>query len=81
VSESELEALYVESECFSLASHLYWGVWALVQVRTMVKIRLLGIQLAVYKASSESFEIQIIKLQLWYEYSFVAGTVDSEFRL
>jgi ethanolamine kinase len=33
VSESELELLYVESECFSLASHLYWGVWALVQAK------------------------------------------------
>lgn len=24
--------MYVEANCFSLASHLYWGIWALVQV-------------------------------------------------
>ena len=32
VSVEELEALYMESNCYALASHLYWAVWALVQV-------------------------------------------------
>eukprot|EP01018_Ginkgo_biloba_P023805 Gb_22577 [translate_table: standard] len=33
VSESELEALYVETNCYALASHLYWAVWAIVQAK------------------------------------------------
>ncbi|KAH7302350.1 hypothetical protein KP509_23G068800 [Ceratopteris richardii] len=31
VSQAELEKLYVEVNFFSLASHLFWAVWAIVQ--------------------------------------------------
>ncbi|KAL9267710.1 putative ethanolamine kinase [Drosera capensis] len=31
VTESELEAIYVETNTFMLASHLYWALWALIQ--------------------------------------------------
>ncbi|EAL70370.1 hypothetical protein ACTFIW_005219 [Dictyostelium discoideum] len=30
-TQDELEKLYIESNQFSLASHLYWGFWAIVQ--------------------------------------------------
>ncbi|XVE71431.1 hypothetical protein DITRI_Ditri10aG0149500 [Diplodiscus trichospermus] len=33
VSEKDLEALYVESNTFMLASHLYWALWGLIQAR------------------------------------------------
>ncbi|XP_022755119.1 probable ethanolamine kinase isoform X1 [Durio zibethinus] len=33
VSENDLEALYVETNTFMLASHLYWALWALIQAR------------------------------------------------
>lgn len=33
VDETELEAMLVEVAVFSLASHLYWAVWAILQVR------------------------------------------------
>ncbi|KAK3818856.1 MAG: kinase-like domain-containing protein [Benniella sp.] len=33
VSEAELERLYREVNKFALASHFYWGVWALVQAQ------------------------------------------------
>ncbi|MBA0848028.1 hypothetical protein Goshw_027082 [Gossypium schwendimanii] len=33
VSEKDLEALYVETNTFMLASHLYWALWALIQAR------------------------------------------------
>ncbi|XP_022930173.1 probable ethanolamine kinase isoform X1 [Cucurbita moschata] len=33
VSQEDLEALYVESNTFMLASHLYWALWALIQAR------------------------------------------------
>ncbi|OMO61407.1 hypothetical protein CCACVL1_23532 [Corchorus capsularis] len=33
VSEKDLEALYVETSTFMLASHLYWALWALIQAR------------------------------------------------
>ncbi|XP_022143237.1 probable ethanolamine kinase [Momordica charantia] len=33
VSEKDLETLYVESNTFMLASHLYWALWALIQAR------------------------------------------------
>lgn len=32
-SESELEAVYVETNCYALASHLYWACWAIVQAK------------------------------------------------
>ena len=32
-SEAEVEALAREANVFSLASHLYWGVWALIQAK------------------------------------------------
>lgn len=32
-SESELEAIYVETNCYALASHLYWAFWAIVQAK------------------------------------------------
>ncbi|KAI7735721.1 hypothetical protein M8C21_030649 [Ambrosia artemisiifolia] len=31
VSDNDLEALYVETTCYMLVSHLYWGLWALIQ--------------------------------------------------
>lgn len=31
-SEAELEEFFVECNFYSLASHLYWGIWAIVQV-------------------------------------------------
>ncbi|GLJ16892.1 hypothetical protein SUGI_0291430 [Cryptomeria japonica] len=33
VSESELEAIYIETNCYALASHLYWAFWAIVQAK------------------------------------------------
>lgn len=33
VPDSDLEALYVESSCYMLASHLYWALWALIQAK------------------------------------------------
>ncbi|XP_057537826.1 probable ethanolamine kinase [Amaranthus tricolor] len=33
VSESDLEALYIETNTFMLASHLYWALWALIQAK------------------------------------------------
>jgi len=32
-SESELEVIYVETNCYALASHLYWAFWAIVQAK------------------------------------------------
>ncbi len=32
-SADELDALVVEANVFSLASHLYWGVWSLIQAK------------------------------------------------
>ncbi|KAK1418502.1 hypothetical protein QVD17_27647 [Tagetes erecta] len=33
VSDKDLEALYVESTCYMLVSHLYWALWALIQAK------------------------------------------------
>ncbi|KAL1819659.1 hypothetical protein DCAR_0415962 [Daucus carota subsp. sativus] len=33
VSEKDLEELYVETNCYMLASHMYWALWALIQAR------------------------------------------------
>ncbi|CAH9083855.1 unnamed protein product [Cuscuta epithymum] len=33
VSEKDLEALYVETNTYMLASHLYWALWALIQAK------------------------------------------------
>ncbi|XP_071737227.1 probable ethanolamine kinase [Rutidosis leptorrhynchoides] len=33
VSDEDLEALFVETSCFMLASHLYWALWALIQAK------------------------------------------------
>ncbi|XP_075711758.1 ethanolamine kinase 1 isoform X2 [Rhinoderma darwinii] len=33
VSETEVELLYVQVNQFSLASHFFWGFWALIQVK------------------------------------------------
>ncbi|XAR66915.1 Ethanolamine kinase [Bertholletia excelsa] len=33
VSNEDLEALYVETSAYTLASHLYWALWALIQAR------------------------------------------------
>eukprot|EP00252_Welwitschia_mirabilis_P015034 TRINITY_DN33159_c0_g1_i1.p1 TRINITY_DN33159_c0_g1~~TRINITY_DN33159_c0_g1_i1.p1 ORF type:complete len:383 (-),score=73.11 TRINITY_DN33159_c0_g1_i1:144-1292(-) len=33
VSEDELQKLYVETNCYALASHLFWGLWAIVQAK------------------------------------------------
>ncbi|XP_010254375.1 PREDICTED: probable ethanolamine kinase [Nelumbo nucifera] len=33
VSVEDLEALYVETNSFMLASHLYWALWALIQAK------------------------------------------------
>lgn len=30
----DLESLYVETNTFRLASHIYWALWALIQVRS-----------------------------------------------
>lgn len=32
-SESELEVIYVETNCYALASHIFWAFWALVQAK------------------------------------------------
>lgn len=32
-SESELEVIYVETNCYALASHLFWAFWAIVQAK------------------------------------------------
>ncbi|KAK4853183.1 hypothetical protein QYF36_005041 [Acer negundo] len=33
VSDKELEALYVETNTFMLASHIFWALWALIQAK------------------------------------------------
>ncbi|KAI8565591.1 hypothetical protein RHMOL_Rhmol03G0272000 [Rhododendron molle] len=33
VSDKDLEALYVETNTYRLASHLYWALWALIQAK------------------------------------------------
>uniref|UniRef100_A0A7N0U4J7 ethanolamine kinase n=1 Tax=Kalanchoe fedtschenkoi TaxID=63787 RepID=A0A7N0U4J7_KALFE len=33
VCDAEIEALYVESSTYMLASHLYWALWALIQAK------------------------------------------------
>lgn len=33
VSDQDLEALYVETNTFMLASHLFWALWALIQAK------------------------------------------------
>ncbi|XP_057967204.1 probable ethanolamine kinase [Malania oleifera] len=33
VSDEDLEALYIETNTFMLASHLYWALWALIQAK------------------------------------------------
>ncbi|XP_073317432.1 probable ethanolamine kinase [Primulina huaijiensis] len=33
VSDEELKALYLETNTFMLASHLYWALWALIQAK------------------------------------------------
>jgi hypothetical protein len=33
LSAEEVERLGSEADLFSLASHAYWGIWALVQAR------------------------------------------------
>ncbi|ONH98289.1 hypothetical protein PRUPE_7G240800 [Prunus persica] len=33
VSEKDLEALYVEENTYTLASHLYWALWGLIQAK------------------------------------------------
>ncbi|XP_076919188.1 putative ethanolamine kinase [Bidens hawaiensis] len=33
VLDNDLEALYVETTCYMLASHLYWALWALIQAK------------------------------------------------
>ncbi|CAI9100171.1 OLC1v1037111C1 [Oldenlandia corymbosa var. corymbosa] len=33
VSEQDMEALYVETNMYMLASHLYWALWALIQAK------------------------------------------------
>ncbi|KAJ0705951.1 putative ethanolamine kinase [Helianthus annuus] len=33
VSDIDLEALYVETTCYMLVSHLYWALWALIQAK------------------------------------------------
>ncbi|XP_068652762.1 probable ethanolamine kinase isoform X2 [Aristolochia californica] len=33
VSDEDLEAIYIETNAFALASHLYWALWALIQAK------------------------------------------------
>jgi len=33
VSDEDLEALYIETNTYMLASHLYWALWALIQAK------------------------------------------------
>ncbi|XP_057485492.1 probable ethanolamine kinase [Actinidia eriantha] len=33
VSDEDLEALYIETHTYMLASHLYWALWALIQAK------------------------------------------------
>ena len=33
VPATQLDALVVEANVFSLASHLYWSIWALIQAK------------------------------------------------
>uniref|UniRef100_A0A3B3VD50 ethanolamine kinase n=1 Tax=Poecilia latipinna TaxID=48699 RepID=A0A3B3VD50_9TELE len=33
VSQRELETLYVQVNKFALASHFFWGFWALIQAK------------------------------------------------
>lgn len=33
VTEQDIEAVYVETNTYSLASHLLWALWALIQAK------------------------------------------------
>lgn len=35
VSEDEVEALVTEADAYSLASHLFWAMWALLQSKVL----------------------------------------------
>lgn len=37
--DADLEALFVETNTFRLASHIYWALWAIVQVQTLRLIK------------------------------------------
>lgn len=36
-TEEEVAAAVVEADLFALASHQYWGVWALIQVGPQIQ--------------------------------------------
>lgn len=38
VSDKDLEGLYAETNIYVLASHLYWALWALIQVDNFFKL-------------------------------------------
>lgn len=58
-TEAELEELYVESNCYALASHLCWGVWGLVQAKySLIDFDYLGyffLRYGEYKERKEEF--------------------------
>ena len=39
VTDAELEELYVETNFYSLLSHLFWAVWAIVQVQMSYNVK------------------------------------------
>lgn len=60
VSESALANLYVEANCFALASHLYWGVWALVQVSQTPSFSNLTVKIATFQRALSSSSLLLI---------------------
>ena len=47
----EVDALVVEANVFSLASHLYWGIWALIQAKCVLACRLSNLGLLCWAAA------------------------------
>ncbi|KAG6553521.1 hypothetical protein Mapa_004433 [Marchantia paleacea] len=33
ITEADLSKLYIETNCYALASHIYWAIWAILQAR------------------------------------------------
>lgn len=57
LSEQELERLMAEANLFALASHQYWGVWALIQARWVRWLACMhGSSMHVKQTEATSFE-------------------------
>ncbi|MGH0131157.1 UNVERIFIED_CONTAM: hypothetical protein FKN15_039918 [Acipenser sinensis] len=52
VSEEEVEVLYVQVNQFALASHFFWGLWALIQAKySTIDFDFLGVRVKLVKST------------------------------